>query len=218
MRYSACKVISEISIDGDLNKYNWIKAETVVLNNYMGQKPEHFPVVHAKIAYDNLAIYVIFSVKDKFIKAVHNNYQSDVWKDSCVEFFFIPGFDRSERYFNLEVNCGGTALFQSQLGRGNSVVKVTASDFNQIELFHSLPKIVYPELSEAHWVIEYRIPYKILEKYTHVTIPKPGTSWLMNLYKCADESSHPHWITWNLVDKEKPDFHLPQYFGELYFE
>ena len=58
----------------------------------------------------------------------------------------------------------------------------------------------------------------ILEKYAQVTHPQPGGIWRANFYKCADKTSHPHWLTWSVVDKPRPDFHVPQFFGILEFE
>jgi hypothetical protein len=40
-----------------------------------------------------------------------SSYQGDVWTDSCVEFFFTPGPDLDDGYFNIEANCGGTLEF-----------------------------------------------------------------------------------------------------------
>jgi hypothetical protein len=39
-----------------------------------------------------------------------------------------------------------------------------------------------------------------------------------NLYKCGDNLTTPHFLSWNPIHTEKPDFHVPQYFGELDFE
>ena len=49
-------------------------------------------------------------------------------------------------------------------------------------------------------------------------IPTEDTLWRANVYKCADKSSHPHWLTWNRVDRVKPDFHRPEFFGTLVFK
>ena len=39
-----------------------------------------------------------------------------------------------------------------------------------------------------------------------------------NFYKCADGSSLPHYLSWSPIPVEKPDFHRPEYFGELRFK
>ena len=36
-----------------------------------------------------------------------------------------------------------------------------------------------------------------------------------NFYKCADKSAHPHFLSWSPIDVPSPDFHRPEFFGEL---
>ncbi|MEI3342563.1 MAG: carbohydrate-binding family 9-like protein [Coprobacter fastidiosus] len=38
-----------------------------------------------------------------------------------------------------------------------------------------------------------------------------------NFYKCADNSSLPHYLSWSPIETENPDFHRPEFFGEIYF-
>ena len=78
----------------------------------MGEEPGHQPKVQAKAAYDDQYLYLIWKVEDKFVLARRMEHQQDVYRDSCVEFFFTPGGDPKERgYFNLETNCVGVKLF-----------------------------------------------------------------------------------------------------------
>ena len=36
-----------------------------------------------------------------------------------------------------------------------------------------------------------------------------------NFYKCGDLTAHPHFLSWNPINTPKPDFHRPDFFGEL---
>ena len=36
-----------------------------------------------------------------------------------------------------------------------------------------------------------------------------------NFYKCGDKTAHPHYLSWSPIHTEKPDFHRPEFFGEL---
>ena len=38
-----------------------------------------------------------------------------------------------------------------------------------------------------------------------------------NFFKCADKAAHPHFLSWNPIDVPTPDFHRPDFFGELRF-
>ena len=38
-----------------------------------------------------------------------------------------------------------------------------------------------------------------------------------NFYKCADDTDSMHFVSWSPIETENPDFHRPDFFGELYF-
>ena len=207
-----------INIDARWLKQPWSEISALQINQFSGEIPHHFPKVTAKLTYDDQALYVIFHVEDQYVRATTQNYQDDVFWDSCVEFFFTPGMDLTQGYFNLEVNCGGTVLFRHQKGRRVEEKQVSTENFQQMQIAHTLPKIVDPEIVEpVQWSLEYRLPFEVLGDYTQVNLPKSNTIWRGNFYKCADGSSHPHWLCWSPIDTPAPDFHRPEYFGKLVF-
>jgi hypothetical protein len=215
--YHVRKVTEQIVIDGDWNRGPWAKTLPLDIKLYMGGKPDHHPKTHAKVLYDTNAIYVMFRVEDRYVRAVAG-HQGPVCRDSCVEFFFIAGTDAAKGYFNLEMNCGGTMLFHHQIvpREGNPIAQ---ADCDTITVYHSLPKTIDLEIKEpTTWIVQYRLPFDILENYAKIVRPVPGVVWRANFYKCADATSHPHWLTWSKVDRLKPDFHVPESFGELIFE
>jgi len=204
--------------NAEWSKEIWKKTTPLRLDNFMGDKPAHFPETKVKLRYDQDHIYVIFSVMDRYIKAVAKKTQGRVWEDSCVEFFFSPGPDVERGYFNFEANCKGVFLFQYHLNNGTNGV-VSEVDCKRIEISHSLTREVEQEYTEPeNWIVEYRIPFSLLSKYMKVDEPEPGVSWRANFYKCADKTSHPHWLTWAPLDYPEPKFHLPEFFGRLVFE
>jgi hypothetical protein len=207
------------AINAVWDKEIWDNARSIRLSNFMGERPSHFPETRVKLQYDKDYIYVIFHVKDQYVKAVAKETNGQVWMDSCVEFFFSPGADVERGYFNFEANCKGVYLFEYHLKDGTVKDFVRAEDRTKIEIAHSLKTDVEQEFTQPlEWTLAYRIPVDILKKYMKVDEPGPGVSWRANFYKCADKSSHPHWLTWAPVDYPKPKFHLPEFFGRLEFE
>jgi hypothetical protein len=197
----------------------WQGIPPELLRNHMGEKPAHFPKTEVKIAYDDIAIEVMFRVEDRYIRAAAARHQESVCGDSCVEFFFTPGPDVSQGYFNLEVNCGGTLLFHFHPGGEKEGIEIPEHDCDKIIKSHSLPRIVDPEIQDSvTWNVAGSIPTALLSRYCRLSTPKPQALWRANFYKCADKTSHPHWLTWSPVDYPKPNFHLPQSFGVLEFE
>ena len=219
MKYVVKRTTQLFEQGAGLNKNFWRAAEALELKNYMGQKPEHFPKVQAKLLYDEKFVYVIFHVEDRFVRAIMEKLNDNVCRDSCVEFFFTPNSDISTGYFNIEINCIGTMLLYHQLERGEKRTIVEPSDAERIKRFASLKGVIDTEIAEpVNWTLEYCVPIEMLAKYTRVEKPAPGAIWRANFYKCADETLHPHWLTWSEVKLPRPDFHQPQFFGTLEFE
>jgi hypothetical protein len=217
--YRVPELPGPVAIDGDWDKPLWREIRPLALDLYMGQKPAHRPRVLARLGWDDRAITAIFRVEDRYVRAVAASHQDPVCRDSCVEFFFTPGVRLGFSYFNIEINCGGTMLFCWHPA-GGKAVPVAAEDLETIEIGHSLPKIVDPEIEEPTiWTVECRLSFDLLKKYCPgAEWPAPGVSWRANLYKCADATSHPHWLTWSYVAFPTPRFHLPRCFGTLRFE
>ncbi|MBM3295316.1 MAG: diguanylate cyclase [Candidatus Aminicenantes bacterium] len=205
-------------MDAVWDKEPWLWIAPLAVDKVLGDPPIHRPYAQAKVAYDAEALNVIFRIEDRYIRAVARGYQGRVWEDSCVEFFFTPGAHPGDGYFNLEMNCGGAAFFHHQTARGRDVVPVGEADFRRLEIAHSLPAIVDPEIEgPLAWTLEYRLPVEILGKYAPVVRPAAGVVWRANFYKCGDKTSRPHWLAWSPVNLPRPDFHRPEYFGELAF-
>jgi hypothetical protein len=217
-RYQVARAHERIEPDARWEKKVWSNVPSLYLSNWMGDLPSHRPATHAKLLYDYTFLYVIFRVEDAYVRCIAGEYQGHVCADSCAELFFMPGVDLADGYFNLETNCGGTVLFQHQLARDERCVAVSAELGGALAVAHTMPRRIDPEISApTTWCVEYRIPYAALAAYAPVTAPGPGVLWKANFYKCADATSHPHWLTWAKVDWPKPDFHRKEFFGELEF-
>jgi len=209
-----------IAINADWNKPVWRGIDPITIDLHMGQEPSHRPLTQAKLAWDADNLYVIFRVEDRFVRAVADQHQQMVCQDSCVEFFFTPGNDIKTGYFNLEVNCIGTILMYHQLARGQDKREIDSEDLAQIKIAASLPQgqLIDPEIQNPTvWTVEYALPWRMLQRYAPVNAPAPGVGWRANFYKCADQTSHPHWLTWSKIPLPNPDFHQPAYFGTLMF-
>ncbi|HCY85829.1 MAG TPA: diguanylate cyclase [Desulfobacteraceae bacterium] len=219
MIYRTTRLEAPPFLSSSWNDPPWDRLRPGVIHHHMGETPAHLPEAEFKLAYDRDALYVKFLVADRYVLARAKADQAEVWKDSCVEFFFTPGTDISLGYFNLEMNCSGTLLFHFQKRPRENRIIISHEDCRAVERVHSMPKTVDPEISEhMTWTVGYRLPVSLLEKYCPVVSPRPGVVWRANFYKCADASSHPHWLTWAKVDMPRPDFHQPAFFGRLAFK
>ncbi len=217
--YEIHKLTQTILIDANWDKPQWQDVKEIEINNYMGKIPGFRPISYVKVMYDESNIYVIFNVNDSCVRSVTKTINGPVWEDACVEFFFAPDSSLPERYFNVEINCGGIALMYYNIVPKKNYTILEAEEIKKIEIAHTMPETVDPEISHlVNWTLEYRLPINILEKYSKVSRPGKGVIWKANFYKTAGNNSNPHWITWSNINQKKPDFHLPQFFGTLKFQ
>jgi hypothetical protein len=211
----------QMSIDADWLKPEWDDANLILINNYMGEIPEFNHKVQAKMMYSASieCLYLIFRIEDKYVRCQVDTINGPVWHDSCVEFFFAPDNNKPLQYFNLEMNCAGIPLMHYNFKPREDAFNLDQTDIGKVEIATSMPVIGnQEETGPITWTLECRIPISILRKYSPITNPGPGVTWRANFYKIAHMSSHPHYITWSTVISEKPDFHLPEYFGILKFK
>jgi hypothetical protein len=217
--YKISRLKQPMKIDANWDKAQWKNVQPVDITNYMGDIPGFKPAAQAKMMYDDNNIYVIFHVNDRFVRCLTKDINGPVWEDGAVEFFFAPDSDKPLLYFNLETNCGGTPLMHFNLVPRKESKSLSKEDIQKIELAHTLPQIIDPEIKDpVTWTLEYRIPIAMLEKYSVITHPKSGVVWKANFYKIAENSTNPHYITWSVVENDKPDFHKPEFFGKIIFE
>lgn len=198
----------------------WGKTPVLEIDYFRPESSSHRPQTRAKLLYGLEGLYGLYRVKDRYVRCVHRRYQDPVYKDSCVEFFVQPCRDRG--YFNFEFNCGGTMLASYVVDPKRTengftdFTRLRKDDVRHVKVFHTQAKIIEPEIpAPITWFIEFYIPYTLMEKYVGPLEIKPGTIWRGNLYKCADDTSHPHWASWRPVDAL--DFHLPACFGCFHF-
>lgn len=209
----------------------WRSANILEINTVREESSSHHPQTNLKLLYNNRAVYGLFRVKDKYVRATRTGFQGSVCRDSCVEFFFKPKSDGG--YFNCEFNCSGAMLCfyivdntrisdeeRKKLPPPNEFVDYTplaTADLEKVRIHHSMPDQVKPEIADdTEWFLGFELPLEILEKYTGKLGDLTGQQWEANCYKCADETSHPHWISWNPLNEK--NFHCPECFGVMKFE
>ncbi|MCA5003585.1 carbohydrate-binding family 9-like protein [Sphingobacterium bovistauri] len=166
----------------------------------------YIPKVKFQIAYNSEYIFIKYHVQEEFVKATYVRANENVWEDSCVEFFV--SFDNKQSYYNFEFNALGTGL----IGYGSAVKterkRLTAEEIDSVDVYTQLSKIN----GKKQWEISLIIPITLFgDKRLE------GSTFHANFYKCGDELPKPHFVTWNTIDLPKPNFHRPDFFGEINF-
>jgi len=171
------------------------------------------PDVRFRILHTGSEIWLKFFVQEKYIRAVETRTNGDVYKDSAVEFFV--SFDQ-KNYYNLEFSCIGTIHLGYGSGRhGRQYISPEIAE--QISAVSSLGKQAFDEKSGGfNWEMMLRIPLTcfVFDEIKNLS----GLTARANFYKCGDATSEPHFISWNPIKTETPDYHQPDFFGEIAFE
>ena len=219
--YTAYPAGNPDPLDSPWGRPPWERAKVAPIDHFHAAGSSHRPVAGAKLLYDAGHLYLRFYVEDYYVVARHTQFQDPVWRDSCVEFFVQP--KTAGGYFNFEINCGGTLLcsyIEDPARTPDGFAKFTRlarEDGGLIRISHSMPSTVMPEQAgPVAWHIGLQIPLAVLEAYAGPLGPLAGQAWRGNFYKCADDSSHPHWASSAPIGQEL-NFHRPDCFAPIRF-
>lgn len=173
------------------------------------------PEVKFRIAHSKNQIWLKFYVKEDFILAQRTKSNSATHRDSCVEFFIDPQQDGN--YYNFEFNCIGTTHLAYGPDRHQREFVDPEIIEQQIEIISSLGNEPFEERSGGHeWEMTIVIPAEIFVHDDAISFKQLKAA--ANFYKCGDDTSKKHYLSWNSVGTERPDFHRPEFFGSLVFE
>jgi hypothetical protein len=183
---------------------------------------EHRPRVTFSMEYDDAGVSIAFDVADRYVVCRRTKRQEMVCRDSCVEAFLQP--KPNSGYFNFETNCGGTmlAFYVTDAtrvpGTGLAAFEPVADELlDRVRIEHTMPPRVEPEIaSPVEWNVRVFVPNELFERYVGPLEPPARRRWRGNFFKCADESSHPHWASWNPIGEEL-NFHSPEHFAAIRF-
>jgi hypothetical protein len=171
------------------------------------------PDVALSIAYSSHEIYLKYYITENYFKAEKTIANEMVCEDSCVEFFVSPEDDGI--YYNMEFNAIGTCLFGTGTGRADSK-RVRPDIISKIRRLTTAGKEPVKEKTGKYaWTITIAIPFEVF--FHHQVRDLKGKIFRANFYKCGDKLTVPHYVTWNPVGTEKPDYHQPEHFGLLKF-
>lgn len=184
------------------------KRQSIDVVNW-GEYP-YCPIVSFDVAADETHLFLRYFVRGEGVKAAFTEDNDAVWQDSCVEAFFAA--PDGNGYFNFEMNCIATLLAAKRLSRNEGVEHFPAEKMEQTIRFSTLPHEAFDEREGIHeWSVVLGIPFTLLGSAEGVRPEKLRA----NFYKCADNTRIPHYVSWNPIDVASPDFHRPEFFGEL---
>ncbi len=193
--------------------------------------PKEFPYapkMEVALAHTGDSLLLHYRVEEDCIRAAAEADGGRVWEDSCCEIFLQPSSPITHHptpYFNIECNCAGTLL----IGKGedrHDRQPATAATLQSANRWSSLMKTAVSGENGR-----YTIPLKDGKFTWHMALVVPATALFDsgitdfsgqtlrgNIYKCGDCLTTPHFLSLFPIETAQPDFHRPEFFGELTFE
>lgn len=169
------------------------------------------PIVVFNIARSDKYLYICYFVKGNSLKATYSEDNSPVHRDSCVEFFMKK--EGEDGYMNFEFNCIGTCDAARRKSRDEKT-SLEPQEYASILRYSSIESKPFNEKKGIYsWELVVAIPLELMGLDPQ-NMPK---KILGNFYKCADDTEFPHYVSWNPIGTPQPDFHRPEFFGEIHF-
>lgn len=193
----------------------WAALPSLAIDNYLWLDNAYRPDVRVRLCYSSLYLYVMFRVGERRVRVRYTKFQDPVYKDSCVEFFVDAFPETGLGYVNFETNGAGTLLAAFGLDRSHRA-SLWPEDLAGFEISSSIEGPLDGEHGREDWTLEYRVPLALFHKLYGRAV-RPGLRAAANFYKCGDETEVPHYGAWSPVETPTPDFHRPEFFGELLF-
>lgn len=175
--------------------------------NWVANQGKALPTVFAECEPSSDCFTVRFSVEepsDCFRAEVMEDNGSS-WEDSCVEIFLQNPVNPAE-YFNFETTSRGYLLAAHGPDR-HSRTKLSQQEIDSVVRTKELASVAG---NLVCWGVTVQIPATIFGLKSF-----DGVSLKGNLYKCADKSKTPHYLSAFPIETEKPDFHRPEFFQEF---
>ena len=176
------------------------------------------PEVEFRIMHSETEIYLQFHVRENGARATFDyDFGSRPYTDDCVEFFMIPS-DSDPDYFNLEMNCIGHGTFDYGPDRHR---RSRCGDelLHQIRRESTLGSEAFGmREGPQEWTLTIAVPKRLYAQSDLNLTSFSGRTVKANFYKCGDDTAVPHFLSWNPIGTPNPDFHTPDWFGEITFE
>lgn len=194
---AAINILDEHGVRRTISSLNWPEAYP------------YRPLATFAAAHDGKSLWVDFLVRCNYLRAENYTDQSPVSQDSCVEIFLQP--QEGGEYWNFEFNCIGAINASHRLTRPQPT-RLDAGELARIVRHPSCGSRPFCELEGLFtWNLLVRIPLDILG----VDASQGPVALRGNFYKCASACTLPHYLSWNPIDTPAPDFHRPEFFGDI---
>ena len=159
--------------------------------------------------WSDTALYVRFDASQReplVVSDTANVAQKTIglWDRDVCELFVAPDASQRNEYFEFEIAPNGEWL---DLG-----IEV-ASQERQTDWDYTSQMTSAAKIGKEKIVMVIKVPWEAFG-----VRPRIGDVWLGNLFRCVGQGPTRGYLAWQPTETEKPNFHVPEKFGEFLFE
>jgi hypothetical protein len=211
------KAISAITIDGKLDEPAWRAAVTSpAFKRPDGTQSSPSMHTRVKLLWDDEALYVAFTVRDKEGKSKFTKRDEELWKSDVVEIYLDPGAD-GKKYVELQVS-PKNVIFDALFNTRRKPKWEKARAWNLAGLKTAVHEgEIDSRRKQKGWTVEIAVPWKGLAD-ADAAKPVINARWKANFFRIEAPGNFSHLAAWSSVsDDRRPDFHNLARAGFLVF-
>lgn len=193
----------------ELNNAVWNNAElTKVQRSWSGQDAPSVLHCSAQILWSETSLYLHFETHgvESLVVSETPTLRSKsigLWERDVCEIFIAPDKNEPRKYFEFEVAPTGEWLdLAIDMTSGERV-----TDWDYKSGMETAARIEDGKVTMAM-----KIPWEAFRRK-----PKVGDVWLGNIFRCVGKEPNRGYLAWQPTMTEKPNFHVPEAFGEFHF-
>lgn len=192
--------------------FEYVELRPIACNNWPEEYP-YAPEVGFRMFHNGEKLFLRFEVRERYTMGLVEEDNGEVWTDSCVEFFLALD---DTGYYNFETSCNGRMLLAFRKQKPDPVY-APQEVLDSVERISTLGRECFAEREgDNRWSVTLAIPAGAL--FLHNLHSWCGVEARMNLYKCGDNLTKPHFLSWKPIDAPEPNFHLPVFFKTVKFK
>ena len=194
----------------DLDHAEWEKASAIHITRYWsGEEAPAGRQAEARVVWSNAALCVRFDCRQAEPLVISDAPQREqktlgLWERDVCEIFIAPDAVEPERYFEFEAAPTGEWL---------DLAIHQMPEERETDWQYRSGMGVAARILEGRIMIALRVPWGA---FPHA--PQTGERWRANLFRCVGADPQRGYLAWQPTRTERPNFHVPQSFGWLYFK
>ena len=199
---------SEFSIE-DLGNALWIQAKPIFIDKYWsGQPAPAGRCCSVRLLWSEQSLYALFEANQAEPLIVSDkpdigSKTLGLWDRDVCEIFIAPDRGEPARYFEFEAAPTGEWV-------DLAIDLTTGQRVTNTEYISGMKCAA--QIGETAVATAIRIDWDALGGRPH-----PGDIWAGNLFRCVGSGPDRGYLAWSPTMTERPDFHVPERFGEFRF-